>query len=274
MSTQHGWNGCRQCFVGGEGARFTGRGNPPQWRLECNPASWGCAEPEVMVLGFSKGARQCRSLPFDQIPFAGAWRNLTKILQAVYLLQPDDRVEWHFRADESRFQFGSLIRCSVARWDSGKGEYSKSGGSILKRFLKDPDCKPISLACRDRFLGELSTRTRLVIMLGNDDEYITLCRELMTGAHSRVEKINAVAYGNEQVRWVHLVHPMAQGRHVPDWLAGGETALGRKLGTAQEAVLAAGLHHQVTWDQPPGVGAIRHRSPPAWAPDESRRAGP
>ena len=85
-----------------------------------------------------------------------------------------------------------------------------------------------------------------MVMLGNSAEYVRRCRELFRSAYPRLAEINEVAYGTDRVTWVHTIHPKAQGRHVPDWLAGADNSVGRKLAPAREAVRRSrvtGAHH-------------------------------
>jgi len=128
-------------------------------------------------------------------------------------------------------------------WDARKQGYTKSGGQILERFLKDRQCRPIAATCARTYLGHFSDRTRLVVMLGNSNDYVRLCRERMQEIHPDIQIVNSVAYGSDKVTWVHTIHPKAQGRHVPDWLSGEDSPVGRKFAPALQAVRKSGLVH-------------------------------
>ena len=69
----HGRISCARCFGGcAEWGRTSIEENG--WVLENNPMAWGAADPEILVLGFSKGVRQSGpflSKPFETIAFAG-----------------------------------------------------------------------------------------------------------------------------------------------------------------------------------------------------------
>jgi hypothetical protein len=243
MLPAHGWIRCRRCFTAKGDDLYLGPGSPAPWRLEATSAAWGASNPRVMVLGFSKGAHQSKPLPFDEVPFAGMWPQMTRVLQALRLLGLGDRVERHFRADEPDLHFGSLIRCSVAQWDRKTQGYSKSGGQILEGFLKDSVCYRASQTCARTYLGTLPERTRLVLLLGNSDPYVERCMRLMKLEHPTIRRINAVSYGTGTVTWVHALHPKAQGAHLPNWLSGNGTAIGRKFAPALEGVLQSGAVH-------------------------------
>ncbi len=236
MLPAHGWILCRRCFTAKGDELYLGQGSPPPWRLEATSAAWGSTNPTVMVLGFSKGARQSKPVPFEEIPFAGMRPQLSRILRALGLLAPSDSVERHFGPNEPDFHFGSLIRCSVAGWHKDKRDYRKSGGQILERFLKDASCRRTAETCARTYLGSLPKRTRLVLMLGNSDEYAAQCMALMSQVNPAVQRINAVSYGNDTVTWVHALHPAAQGSYLNDWLEARPCAVGRKFAPALEGV--------------------------------------
>lgn len=248
MLPEHGWIRCRRCFTSKGDELYLGQGSPAPWRLEATSAAWGTSNPRVMVLGFSKGAHQSKPLPFEEVPFAGMWPQMTRVLQALRLLGSDDRVERHFGPDEPDLHFGSLIRCSVARWDRRKQDYGKSGGQILAGFLRDSACHRASRTCARTYLGTLPERTRLVLMLGNADQYVERCITLMKQGHPAIQRLNAVSYGTDSVTWVHALHPKAQGAHLSNWLAGNGTAIGRKFAPAMKGVLHSGAIQWATAD--------------------------
>ena len=238
---------CSQCYVNsvttwGKTERTFGSGSPPKWRIENTPASWGSENPRVAVLGFSRGQNQSHDLqPFDQVAFHGMRPAIGKILRRLELLGSDEEVDALMRAGEHDFAFSSLIRCSIAQWDGSKGRYAKSGNAILRTCLKDLDSRQVAVACTRRFLGALPERLRIVVLLGNEEGYVEGCRELVSRLHPQVRPINAVAYGDGRVTWVHTVHAKAQGSHLPDWLEqssalGGQ---GRKRELALQAIRSA-----------------------------------
>src|SRR5690606_40399555 len=57
-SFTHGWNACRACHHAGGDLRVEG-----DWHIRANPGYWGASAPEVLVLGFSKGANQTTRAP-------------------------------------------------------------------------------------------------------------------------------------------------------------------------------------------------------------------
>ncbi len=66
----HGPLQCRACYNGNEPTLVLG-----DWRLHNTPAYFGSSDPEILVLGFSKGANQNKVAArgdFDKIAFAKA----------------------------------------------------------------------------------------------------------------------------------------------------------------------------------------------------------
>jgi hypothetical protein len=199
----------------GEALEFDGG-----WRLENTPASWGSRNPVILILGFSKGENQSRAgLDLDSIPFRRFRSNLTKILQKLKLLSSEDEIDSHIHANERDFGFGSLLRCSVSKWDQSRNEWTKSGDTI-ENLASDPRAACFLTNCADQFLKDLPNRLRLVVMLSNSDSYTQLCRRTITNLHGDVKHLNDVAYGKAGVTWVHVAHPSgSSGRHIPTWLA-------------------------------------------------------
>jgi len=238
---KHGWIGCARCYVSGVSPRLIGTDSPPPWKIETPNGSWGSSDPLLIVLGFSRGTRQSQPVPFDEIAFRGMREQLTKILRALHLLGNDDHVSNHIVPSEKNFHFASLLRCSISMWDSKKEQYSKSGNSILERFLADHDTCQVAENCVQQFLCKLSTRTKLIMMLGNSSDYIEGCKRLFKTFHPGIKEFNSVSYTNGRITWIHTIHAAAQGSYVPQWLAGGNSSIGRKFRPAQDAVVHSGV---------------------------------
>lgn len=257
----HGPIDCNRCYSGetvswNHTSRRLGKGQPAPWRIECNPCAWGATNPRYLVLGFSKGPNQAISgNNFDEIAFKGMRKNLSDILQSLGLLAPQESIGAHINQRDPDWAFGSLIRCSMARWDEKKGDYLKSGGGIVCKAAQDPDSYQIAANCVERFLGELPQRLQVVVLLGNDDPYVENCKRLVCRHHSDLKPVNDMAYFAGNVLWVHTVHAKAQGRHVPDWLRGAPgTKQGEKGNKARNA-----LHEQIIQNQVPR--SLNHRKP-------------
>lgn len=237
----HGWIGCDRCYKSPEQSRLVGESSPPQWKIERPNGAWGSTDPLAIVLGFSRGARQSKPRPFDEVAFAVMRGQLTKIMQALGLLGAADHVDNRIRSNEKNFHFASLFRCSVSMWDKKKSDYAKSGNSILEKFLSSPETRQIAETCTERFLANLPSRTKLVLLLGNSPDYVDGCKGLFERLYPDIRSLNEIAYSNGTITWVHTIHASAQGDYIPQWLTGADTAIGRKLAPARAAVGSSGI---------------------------------
>lgn len=218
------------------------------WRITNNPLAWGSTEPEVVVLGFSKGPTQAGALsstPHQQIAYKGGRGSLAKILHHIGLLPaPDGRlVDRAIEDSRGRFHFGSLIRCTVERQDPRRG-WSGTGGGMLDRFVATPFGQEVLSKCSSRFLGNLPPTTKVVVMLGmgSKGNYIAACRKAFALARPGAWRtVNDVAYSDDHITVVHTEHFAAQGALIPNWLSGTGHERGRLGLLAREAVQSAGL---------------------------------
>lgn len=210
-----------------------------KWHLEYNPCSWGSTNPEVIVLGFSKGPNQSdfiESLPFDEIPFRRMRDNLTRVLRKIELLDETETVDEKITSNETRFAFGSLIRCSLSQKDKKTGEFKKSGNNIMKFAMREDIPRTAMANCARRFLGDLPNRTRLVVLLGSGAGYPESCMEIIKSVHPNIRWINAVSYGNNQVTFVHVPHPVGSNNgQTYSWLKDAGREAGKQE-LAREAV--------------------------------------
>lgn len=208
------------------------------WRLSNNPMAWGGQRPEILVLGFSKGATQDAAIltkRHEDIAFARGRKALGRILNTLDLLPVGRSVDDLIAAPDGPMAFGSLIRCSVAKSD-GKGGWFQSGGDILGSCLADRSFGDIITNCIRRHLGDLPDSLKLVVMLGNGAGYIDGCRRAIVSVRSGIRSVNDVAYGDDQVMFVHTIHFAAQGRLVPEWCEATEGTQAQKRKLAQQAI--------------------------------------
>ncbi len=236
---------CQKCFS--ETAAAWGRAVFEQdgWRLEHNPCAWGAQDPNVLVLGFSKGNSQTgviESSPFNEVPFRGMRTNLTRILQRLGLLGLNEQVDARIRAAEQDYAFGSVIRCSIAK-------DGKKAGDVINAAATDHVAQRVISNCTSTFLRDLPSRLRTIVLLSNDDHYVEACFARMKVLHPDIQRINEMAYGNDRVTWVHVIHPSgSSGRHITDWL---DSERGRQAEKRELALAALALGRSVTVSPPP-----------------------
>lgn len=120
-----------------------------------------------------------------------------------------------------RFHFGSLIRCTVERYEEKSATWKGSGGGILDKFVKTNFGQTVAKNRTEKFRQNLSPKTKLVVMFGLEskqnyvDESFNLYQAARGGTWTR---INDVAYRDDQIVVVHVKHFASQGALIPQWL--------------------------------------------------------
>ena len=165
------------------------------------------------------------------------------------LLPPTDPEELKDLVDQAiantqgRFGWGSLVRCTVERFD---GKTWVGSGGMIDEFMKHEFGKRISHACATRFLSVLPYRTRLVIMfgLGAKGSYVSAARRAIESARPGTWRtVNEVAYTDGQITVVHVEHFASQGANIPNWL-GQNNHPRSKLGLMSREAVSFGLASQ------------------------------
>lgn len=248
---QHGRVNCTLCFQGKPVVFDETKRTETDWRITANPLAWGSTSPEIVVLGFSKGPTQAGALastPHDKIAYKGSRGNVGKILAHVGLLPEVPTDQYSQVVDElivdksGRFHFGSLVRCTVERFDKKAAGWKGSGGGMLDKFVAMPFGREVATKCATNFLGALPAATKLVVMfgLGSSLNYVDAAMDVYKRARpGGWRKLNDVSYTDEAITVVHVEHFASQGALIPDWLGitnKPRAHLGRQ---AQESVRAA-----------------------------------
>lgn len=252
----HGRIACSLChrepFVFGETRTQVG-----DWRIAANPLAWGNQRPKILVLGFSKGPSQAgelERLPHNEIPYRKGRMQVGKILAHIGLLPKTSPAELRKMveqalADESgRFGWGSLIRCTVERFDTRKETWVGSGG-MIDQFMATPFGQQISTTCATRFLKDLPSETKLIVMfgLGAGGSYIATARRAIQRARAGAwTTVNEVAYSDGKITVVHVEHFASQGANIPNWLGKNDHPRARLGRLAREAVERSGVREAST----------------------------
>lgn len=231
----HGPIACRGCFSNAEPVMDVG-----PWRIVNDSGAWGAAAPEVLVLGFSKGFTQAtaaRSGLFEAIPFAKMRPRLSEVLRVLGVLKDGERVDTRMVAAERAIAFGSLVRCSLSRFDAKAGKHACTGPIMAKAFT-ETEAVPIVKRCVETYLKHLPPSVRLVVMLGTGDGYMKGCRQTIQALYGPAfSALNEVAYRTGPVTWVHVSHPSGLNGYHGAWMAGDPaTKQGRKRRLAMDAV--------------------------------------
>ena len=252
----HGRVECVRCFAHERTTDFdrTRRtADDQKWRITSNPLAWGNTEPEIVVLGFSKGPTQAgalSSVQHDRIAYKGSRTAVGKILAHIGLVRPPENGDFKGMVDKlisdrtGRFHFGSLVRCTVERYDENTNTWKGSGGGMLDKFVGSRFGSEIATNCSSKYLGHLPTKTKLVVMfgLGTKLNYVNASQKLMEIARpGNWSKINEVAYSDGKVTFVHVEHFASQGALLPNWLGVTDHPRSRYGRLAYEAVQGTGV---------------------------------
>lgn len=246
----HGRVSCSLCHDGLAPQFDLSKRTEGDWRITANPLSWGSVEPEIIVLGFSKGPTQAGALastPHDEIAYKGSRLNVGKILAHVGLIPADEPNRLKRQVDQlianksGRFHFASLIRCTVERYDHKSASWKGSGGGMLDKFIAIPFGNSVAINCTTTFLRNLLEQTRLIVMfgLGTNMNYVNSAYGLFRRARpGNWKMINPIAYTDGKITVVHVEHFAAQGALIPNWLGENDhprSNLGRLSKAAVEA---------------------------------------
>ena len=170
-----------------------------------------------------------------------------KILAHVGLLSPaspeelKQKVEQAIADPNGRFGWGSLIRCTVERYDFKNSEWVGSGG-MIDQFMATSFGQQISKTCATRFLRDLPPETKLIIMfgLGTNNAYVATARKAtQTARPGAWRTINEVAYTDGKVIVVHVEHFASRGANIPNWLGQKDHPRARLGIMARDAVTMA-----------------------------------
>ena len=216
LVVKHGPIACLACFplfsTAGCTRNFEG------WRVDNNPGYWGAANPEVLVLGFSKGANQRSTLPFDKIGFNGARNNLREILEALKLLVKEANIDDCFTETEPRLGFASVIRCGVGK-QTGPEKWVTSGDVIVPAIVADSPIRGFFEKCTERYLGQLPKSVRTVVFLGIDPSYVEVVFARVKELYPSLRRLSELAYATDNVVFVHAIHPSPLATsHRQKWL--------------------------------------------------------
>ena len=252
MLPKHGRINCKNCYSKCEIKFDVTKEEHDGWRISANPLAWGSQKPKVVVLGFSKGPTQVGALnsaKHNDIAYKGSRLNVGKIMSHVGLIPKlDDNEQLKREVDKlianetGDFHFGSLIRCTVQRFDLKDKKWKGSGGGMLDKFVATNFGHSIAKNCTREFLSDLPTETKLVLMfgLGTKQNYVRESFELFKNARSGDWSwINDVAYTDGRITVVHVEHFASQGAFIPNWLGINDHARSNFGILAQQAVTKA-----------------------------------
>jgi hypothetical protein len=228
----HGPQQCRACFRSTEETLIL-----DDWRLQNNPGYYGSKDPEIIVLGFSKGANQNKVAlqgDFDNVAFAKARNRLKSVLETLNVMPKNRSIDSLMTAKEDEFGVASLVRCSFGKMKNG---ICKTSGDVIPSAFTNKATLAIIQRCSSKFLGKLPSRVRLVILLGTSDSYITKTKSIFSALYDDYLSINACAFRAGGALWVYAAHPSPGNGHFDSWLSAGlDNSSGQKRILALQAL--------------------------------------
>jgi len=237
---------CRICWKPDEGTEK--EFHDGKWRLVNDPGYWGAPDPKFLVLGMTKGTTQAREMSesfrngtFDTAAFAGFRPRLLEALQIVGLMQGVQDIDPYLTAASRDWGFASIVRCSLTARDQN-GTYRGNSGPVI-RGMRSPEGAQIMSACVKEHLTRLGPRTRLIVLLGNDENYFRAIRQAMLsvfGSYDTLPGAGQVAFKSGGRLFVHIGHPSPLNGHFSTFRNGSaEAGQGRKRVQAQLGIAAS-----------------------------------
>lgn len=223
----HGRIYCLRCFKSCDRIEFNKTCRTEgEWRITANPFAWGNSDPEVIVLGFSKGPTQIMQidkLPDNDVAFRSQRTNISKMLDHIGLVPAANGayVTQAIKDVAGRFHFGSFIRCAVEFFDAKKEAWRGTDGGIIDKFLTSAFGAEVTQNCMNQHLASLPPRTKLIVMFGMGSKlaYVKDCFKVYERARGGTWIwLNDVAYTDGKITVVHVEHFASLGSLIPDWL--------------------------------------------------------
>ncbi len=210
------------------------------FRLVRDPGHWGAADPHTLVLGISKGNTQSQAFSserFENVGFKGIRDRMLQSFQAVGLLHDESakRFDQRFSADERDFAFASVVRCSITGMHKTKGIHTADSPNVVPAFKRGSAGYAFVKNCVDEFIAPLSSRTRLVLLLGNSDAYVSALADVVEQVRGPLTWVNQLSYDCRGIRFVHVAHPSKGNGHFGAFLR-GEGTPGLKRELARDAI--------------------------------------
>jgi hypothetical protein len=244
-SFEHGEQSCRACFDTSDLAWNSAAAKEflvgsKRWRLRANPGYWGASNPEILVLGFSKGPNQDKTIAggarFEEVPFAGMRTDLSRLLAAIGLVEPGVDIDGLFEPTERRFGFASLIRCSLAIWGRDKKanrlDWISTGGDVIGRTIAaEPPF--VTKYVAHHLKSGLPASVKLVVLLGSAKKNVVKIMGVLDGWPLDPSVEIAYAYGALGRTVVHVPHPAGGNRGSINAFCDGMSPLPAEAGTLE-----------------------------------------
>jgi hypothetical protein len=243
----HGPMECRLCWGNSNDKQAFCDGK--RSKIVNDPGYWGAADPQVLVLGMSKGNTQSEAMSeswrkgdYDDVPYKGFRPRLLKVLQAVGLMPGVETLDSRIQETEPSYGWASIMRCSLTGLKPD-GSYGASSAQVIAA-MKRPEVNVWLSRCIAAHLGQLSPRTRLVVLLGNDDKYMRVISKTMKHvfghAYREHPSLSPVVFRAGSRIFVHVGHPSPLNGTLGEFLEGDRfSGQGKKREMARLGVKGA-----------------------------------
>jgi hypothetical protein len=210
-----------------------------------------------MTKGFTQSgalAAASNSAGYDAVAFQKFRPRLLDTLQAIGLMPGAKSIDPYLTAEESNYGFASIIRCSMAGWGAKskprnrpdeRTEYAfLSRSSAVIAEMKRPEGQAFLEACLTRNVATMGRRTRLVVLLSNDSNYINMLTNVIKDLpafrdfeqHPNLPSV----YKASNRFFVHTAHPSPLNGRLSEFVAADPTTVqGRKCLEARRGVQGA-----------------------------------
>ena len=189
--------------------------------LENNPLSFGASNPDVLILGFSKGGNQNNKLETSQactntkilddkkfrtIAFHTHQPKIEIILKEIGLISEHETFAELLDPIESLFQFGSVIKCSLYIPDPDPKLKPKHDYSRKKIMNASTDAKKIMNNCINKHHSDIKDHA-LIIHFGTDKDYLEII-ESINIFDDGINKYGEAKYATiDKTTWLFIDHP-------------------------------------------------------------------
>ena len=214
-----------------------------------DPGYWGTMDPRVLVLGMSKGNTQSEAMSeswengdYDDVPYKGFRPRLLEVLQAVGLMPGVESLDSRIKETEQSYGWASIMRCSLTGLKPD-GSYGASSAQVIPA-MKRPEVNDWLSKCVASHLGRLSRRTRLVVLLSNDDNYMRVISKTMKGVfgqdYEEHPSLSPIVFRAGPRIFVHVGHPSPLNGTFGEFLKGNKySGQGKKREMARLGVKGA-----------------------------------
>jgi hypothetical protein len=247
VNMKHGPITCRVCWDNATDDQTFCDGK--RSKIVNDPGYWGASDPQILILGMSKGNTQSDAMAhsyasgkYDEVPFKGFRDRLLRVLNAIGLMSGVNNLGSRMTAEETCYGWASIMRCSLTGKKSD-GSYGASSAQVIAAMKRSETNKWLT-SCVRTHIGNLTRRTRLVVLLSNDNKYMEVInkavRQVYGSEYSPDPTIGPVVFHAGARTFVHVGHPSPLNGTLGEFLNGSaDSGQGEKREMARRGIAEA-----------------------------------